>query len=80
MPFWLSEQNKCNATGTVDEDEKDSVSDKLGVEIYQRIKRHQKTVPEEKCENTCVQMKINVRYHGKSIEADSTRSKFMLFQ
>ncbi len=44
--------------------------------FLQFTEQNQKTVPEEKCQNTCTLMKINVRSKGKTIESDPNLSKF----
>ena len=79
MPFWLSKENKCTKTVNLTEEEKDSFADKMETSVLQRLQRNQKTEPEEKCQNTCVQMKIHVRSKGKTVEADSSLSKLLIF-
>ena len=75
----MSKQDKCTKTVNLTEEEKDSFADKIEANVLQRLQRHQKTEPEEKCQNTCVQMKIHVRSKGKTVEADSSLSKYLLF-
>ncbi len=79
MPFWLSKENKCTKAVNLTDEEKDPFADKIESNVLQRLQRHQKTEPEEECHNTCVQMKIHVRSKGKTVEADSSLGKYLLF-
>ena len=73
MPFWLSKQNRCNAN--------DTISNDMFVRFFygyflQFAEQNQKTLPEEKCQNTCTLIKMYVRSKGKTIEPDPNLSKF----